>query len=78
MGFYEVELGTGYHIYTRYSVQASSEEEAIKKAKAEQETSPLTHHLTSELEFDYGQEFVSIYSQGELTAGPSVQKIEQI
>jgi len=75
MNYYEVELGTGYHIYTKHSVMASSEEEAIKKARSKQRYSNLTHHLLNELEAEFDKEFVSIYSQGPLTVGATVEKI---
>ena len=75
MNYYEVELGTGYHIYTKYSVIPDSEEEAIKKARSKQGDSNLTHPLLNELEDEYDKEFVSIYSQGPLTVGATVEEI---
>ena len=75
MNYYEVELGTGYHIYTKYSVIADSEEEAIKKARSKQGDSNLTHHLLNELEYEYDKEFVSIYIEGPLTVGAAVEEI---
>lgn len=77
MRYYEVELGDSYHIYTKYTVIANSEEEAIKKARSQQAHSNLTHHLFSKLEDDHPLEFVSIYSQGPLTEGVYVEKLEK-
>jgi len=73
---YEVEIGTHYHFYTKYTVQADSEEEAIKFASENMEKSKLHNNLNSILEKKFPYEFSVAYKQDLLPEPYHVEELD--